>query len=124
MIMNPEIKKQWVDALRSGEYEQGRGQLCDSDNKYCCLGVLSELAARAGVVEKVQTGINDSYRYGGDASLMPGKVAEWAEYDSAGIWGKLPAEARGVVPESDLVGLNDSGNYTFEQIADVIETWL
>lgn len=25
--MNPEIKKQWVDALRSGKYLQGRGRL-------------------------------------------------------------------------------------------------
>lgn len=46
--MNPEIKKKWVEALRSGEYEQTEGQLRVDDEKgkpvgYCCLGVLCEV---------------------------------------------------------------------------------
>lgn len=36
-------RKLWVEALRSGKYEQGRGFL-RSGNQYCCLGVLSDLA--------------------------------------------------------------------------------
>jgi hypothetical protein len=38
--MNPELKKKWVKALRSGEYKQGRGYLANK-GKYCCLGVLA-----------------------------------------------------------------------------------
>ena len=40
--MDQRIKKRWIKALRSGEYEQGRGQLC-KDNKFCCLGVLYDI---------------------------------------------------------------------------------
>ena len=38
--MDPEIKANWLAALRSGEYTQAEGQLHDGGNKYCCLGVL------------------------------------------------------------------------------------
>ena len=43
--MKPEIKQKWINALRSGEYEQGRKSLRDR-NKYCCLGVLCDLHAK------------------------------------------------------------------------------
>jgi hypothetical protein len=34
------FKKKWVNALRSGNFQQGAGNLYDSDdNTYCCLGV-------------------------------------------------------------------------------------
>jgi len=32
----------WVNALRSGDYEQGQDYLC-RDGKFCCLGVLCEI---------------------------------------------------------------------------------
>lgn len=33
-------KVKWIEALRSGKYEQGFNVLCTTDNgKYCCLGV-------------------------------------------------------------------------------------
>jgi hypothetical protein len=38
-MMDQKIKKKWIKALRSGEYEQGIGRL-HYDGKYCCLGVL------------------------------------------------------------------------------------
>jgi hypothetical protein len=38
-MMDQKIKKKWIEALRSGEYEQTHGQL-SHDNKFCCLGVL------------------------------------------------------------------------------------
>lgn len=40
--MKAELKKEWVNALRSGKYEQGRGCMY-RDGKYCCLGVLAEV---------------------------------------------------------------------------------
>jgi hypothetical protein len=36
--------KEWSDALRSGEYTQGKTFLQDEDGKNCCLGVLCRLA--------------------------------------------------------------------------------
>lgn len=44
--MNPEIKRLWITALLSGEYQQGRGALKRRDGKFCCLGVLCELYAK------------------------------------------------------------------------------
>ncbi len=41
--MDAELKTKWVEALRSGEYEQGIMYL-RRDGKHCCLGVLCELA--------------------------------------------------------------------------------
>lgn len=41
-MMQPEWKAKWLDALKSGEYLQGRGRLCVG-GQYCCLGVLAEI---------------------------------------------------------------------------------
>ena len=40
--MNQEIKKRWIEALRSGEYQQGKESLFHC-GKFCCLGVLTDL---------------------------------------------------------------------------------
>lgn len=37
--MDADIKREWVAALRSGEYKQGRNRLCHR-GRMCCLGVL------------------------------------------------------------------------------------
>lgn len=48
--LDPNFKKAWVSALRSGEYEQGCGTLKTEDTdsgtvSFCCLGVLREVAS-------------------------------------------------------------------------------
>ena len=46
-MMNAEIKKQWLDALRSGKYEQVTDKLYDGRNgtiRCCALGVLDDLS--------------------------------------------------------------------------------
>ncbi len=47
--MDKIIKAKWVEALRSGEYKQGKGVLRGSDMTkptYCCLGVLCDVYKR------------------------------------------------------------------------------
>jgi hypothetical protein len=65
--MNPDKKKQWTTALRSGEYEQGEVRL-ERDGKFCCLGVLSHLAYKEGVVTRKPSTTHDedgdTYAYG------------------------------------------------------------
>lgn len=39
----PKQLVEWIAALRSGKYEQGRGLLCSRAGKYCCLGVYAEI---------------------------------------------------------------------------------
>jgi hypothetical protein len=52
--MKKELKDRWVAALRSGEYRQGVNALKYSPEnaqpKYCCLGVLAELAEPSSLV--------------------------------------------------------------------------
>ncbi len=40
--MDKALKALWVEALRSGKYKQGKGQLRNSRNQFCCLGVLAD----------------------------------------------------------------------------------
>jgi len=41
--MDKKWKNKWITALKSGEYQQGRGALRTLEDKFCCLGVLCDL---------------------------------------------------------------------------------
>lgn len=41
--MDKEIKVKWLEALRSGNYKQGRRCL-RKDDRFCCLGVLCDIS--------------------------------------------------------------------------------
>jgi hypothetical protein len=117
--MNPEIKELWLQALTSGEYTQGTGYL-QKDGSFCCLGVLCDLAVKAGVAwseEKVWNGVSaTTYRdYNGDNSTttLPDGVAEWAEISASGQFSFEFGDT--------LWELNDNRKLTFEQIAAVID---
>src|SRR5688500_14463606 len=43
----------WVDALRSGEFRQGKRRLHTDDGRYCCLGVACVVAFRMGGIERL-----------------------------------------------------------------------
>lgn len=117
--MNPEVKELWLEALTSGEYTQGTGYL-QKDGSFCCLGVLCDLAVKAGVAwseEKVWNGVSATtyWDYNGDNSTttLPDGVAEWARISASGQFS----------PEfgDTLWELNDNRKLTFEQIAAVID---
>ena len=124
--MKERVKAQWVEALRSGEYQQGRNQLRKGD-EFCCLGVLCDLAVKAGVGLNVEEGPED-YLYDGETGSLPRAVREWAGLDS-----NSPVTDAGA-----LIVLNDGEHqdcdpdeceevaapWTFQQIADVIEAHL
>lgn len=40
--MKAELKQRWLNALRSGNYQQGSGYL-NRQERYCCLGVLCDV---------------------------------------------------------------------------------
>lgn len=125
--MDTGIKADWLTALRSGEYKQGKGFLKDQQGdepaRYCCLGVLCELAAKAGIIEGSERDTDEYvHRFDGQTSYLPPKVATWAgiHYQGKiyrpGASGEL-SDARVSV---DLADLNDY-KMNFGQIADVIE---
>lgn len=123
--MNPEIKAQWVTALRSGEYKQGRGNLrwiSAKGSTYCCLGVLSDLAVKAGIACWSE-GISSGEIIAGDhhdACIPVPAVCEWAGLDQGNSNDK---------PIGHLIGMNDGmtdsegkhKRYNFIEIADWIE---
>lgn len=73
--MNAKIKRAWIRALRSGKYKQGRGFLRQGRRpfKYCCLGVLCDLYAKA---TKTSWDADDRLRGAGVA--LPRQVENWA----------------------------------------------
>ena len=112
--MNKEIKGKWIHALRSGEYEQGRKGLMDVEfdtPRYCCLGVLCDLAVKGGMIPPANVDSEEDYlgRFGEaiEAEYLPWEVKEWV----GGI---------AVEDETALTIMNDTG-MTFDKIADYIE---
>lgn len=121
--MNPEIKAKWVAALRSGEFEQGRGVLhtraaSGREDRYCCLGVLCDIAIREGLAVAKGTANFSDVSYDGDSAFLPWKVVEWA-----GLEGGNPAVRRDDGLVDTLSFYNDQGK-SFDEIADMIEEYL
>lgn len=116
--MNPDIKAQWVAALRSGEYKQGQRALSHS-GRYCCLGVLCELAVKAGAIERV-TRTDGTYLYGSGENgwLLPSEVVDWAGVGS----GNPRANGHELFAYND--GVAGVRRHTFTEIADLIEEHL
>ncbi len=120
--MNEEIKRAWLTALRSGEYQQGR-QALRRDNAFCCLGILCDLHRKAGLGEW-HDGKTETY-YDGDPSGLSRSVQAWAELD-----GRYP-----LIGGVDIAELNDGAEgddekfptilpHSFAEIADLIEARL
>lgn len=107
-MLNDNAKK-WVEALRSGKYKQGTINLC-RNNKYCCLGVLCEIAIENGLdISRVDN--NGNIAFDGDFGGITKKVQEWI-----GIPSSL-----GIYSGRALSSDNDQGK-TFQEIADIIES--
>lgn len=131
--MNLEVKKKWVDALRSGKFKQGRQALRqrtgdDGPDAYCCLGVLCELYQRETGQMGWEPTIFNTIPFDGHLSLLPSRVEGWA----GGLGGTIPPESlplawqcvgNRAAASQLLIALNDGGS-TFEEIADLIEKHL
>ena len=127
--MNEEVKKLWVDALRSGEYGQTKGVLHRTEEVrdddlpvgYCCLGVLCDVAIKAGVQVRVDVDIeHGNAHYDGDWMALPESVKNWA-----GLKVSSPAVPFGHEDcLESLAELNDEAGLNFDEIADLIEASL
>lgn len=127
-----QLATDWVCALRSGVYDQGHGQLRTEDG-YCCLGVLADVADNSGAVEQAGGKVHH-LRYGHlqvdspvDGENSATGVIPDGLWDALGFPGYLPdAYGNGIEREaqSRLWSLNDLAGKSFDQIADFIETEL
>lgn len=118
--MNPEVKRLWLEALRSGDYKQGAQRLRWSESTYCCLGVLCEISG----VGEWKTDKAGTLRYStrtdepGNVSTTPDEVSWWAGLPFFG-----EDSSTGFLrdnPQQQLAKMNDELP-GFDVIADWIE---
>lgn len=102
--------KDWVAALRSGEYEQGHGSLCEY-GKYCCLGVLAKTKNRLKSVADINPNNTNAFYFEYKPDIF-GSCSYLKEDDNY-YFISDDEQCR-------LVRLNDSG-HDFNEIADFIE---
>lgn len=107
--MKAERRQAWVDALRSGKYKQTQGKLHNSDDSFCCLGVLCD------ITDPTQWRV-----FGGAYLYSPGSSSLYLPEN-------LRMEIGGSDIEQILMEANDGkiryerNPQYFEQIADLIE---
>ena len=118
----PYIRQLWLDALRSGQYSQGKGFLKRGEEggpaKHCCFGVLAELCSDRNVgprFERTETGVSAyvSSTTGFDNSSIPDAV----HLELVGMHKTDNGKTAG-----EFMYWNDEG-MPFEIIADRLETY-
>lgn len=133
--MNPQVKEMWVNALRSGDYNQTQGKL-RTPGGFCCLGVLTDLYLKEKNYEWIPQSNDpenispeDYYTFEQTDDFLPTSVQKWAGlntscpevmvenpyYDEDDLFDKLDS--------TELSELNDNGS-SFIEIADLIESQL
>lgn len=116
-LIKPEVKKLWVDALRSGKYTQCR-KFLSLNNEFCCLGVLCEELIRTEQVElKVEQSPFFSKYYDNNNSMLPSAVKDYISIEKEDPWKIGNANSLYTI----LVGMNDDEYKSFSEIADYIE---
>jgi hypothetical protein len=135
--LKPEVKNLWVEALRSGKYQQGQGalvvvetvtddetgQTTEHSRRYCCLGVLTQLAVDNNVPGvrqdedgyfqmEIETDEGHIEWVGSVDEDLPRQVCDWA-----GISRSNPRFANG----TSAIEMNDGLGATFEDIAAAVE---
>lgn len=117
MIQAPNKKdiKTWVKALRSGKYSQTK-KVLQSEEGYCCLGVACTLFIKPvdQKLKRIYFNNNESYKVvlSGGLPRAQQNAPNWLQtvdtdfYDKTGKW---------------LNNLNDNEDFTFDEIADVLE---
>lgn len=102
------LANQWIEALRSGKYEQGTDRLQSIDCKYCCLGVLCEIDSRV-----IFDNIRREYMLNGhgDNTVLPYGYEFLLKYRNG--WPDFTGM-------ENLGFVNDNGA-SFNQIADILE---
>lgn len=115
-LLTKSQKAKWVKALRSGEYLQGRKQMCNvlpvCSKQYCCLGVLREIEGTDSVC--LNKSKLHAVQYVLDKNELFGDITRCGNFhdlDMPNLKGQL-----------DLTQANDKG-ISFVEIAKHIEEY-
>lgn len=127
--MNKERIQLLVDALRSGQFKQGRGRLAGLEvregvldketRRYCCLGVACEVAVANGLdipVNHRDDGGVSGYGEEHETAVLPFVVMEWYGFDA-----QNPLLLNRSGDHVSAYRANDNYKWTFEEIADGFE---
>jgi hypothetical protein len=112
MKMHPGIKQQWIDALESGKYPQGTGELQNTKGEFCCLGVLCDILPDELARWETKTPFDTTY------NMVVTPITKTQSFT------KFPyalADEIGLTRQSDLITLNDSARKSFTEIAQWIK---
>ena len=114
-----EFARTWIQALRSGNYEQGKGHLASKvEDKlcYCCLGVACELSP----LYEMQEGFQPYFKIEGfTATNYPSNQEKFGLANQLGNPNIQPGNTSRVWWAS-LPAMNDRG-IPFTKIADILE---
>ena len=128
-ITDPEVKARWLKALRSGEYEQGKGALgqkvgtIKKTKQMCCLGVTAH-------VEGIGEWRCDNMYIVGDSSsvLTESNNHLGLNGDAYGVLRILMAKNDGasieVLEDGVITELETAPRWSFDEIANFIEEYL
>ena len=127
-------RAKWVEALRSGKYQQGRGRLKNEKDQFCCLGVATDLFKRN--LGKWDNKVHPQFIAKDElvsVSYLPTPIRDvlglgdkegnfrWEDVSQA-LKKKIWKETKGTEGVfGNLAELNDAG-VSFKTIADLIET--
>lgn len=119
------IEDEWIPALRSGAYAQGRGALRreivfnssaeeGATHEYCCLGVACDRLVKMGVLEPW---VDEQFVHDYDLCLPP-EAVNFIGMDTEGFG--VPTS----MLSDRLTILNDNDLVSFDGIADVLQSYL
>jgi len=127
--------KEWVKALRSGEYKQGQSYLRSRDSKFCCLGVLCDLTNR--IDWDVLLEEDDCCTILNEESVLPKSILNLLDLEERTSLFKISLENPKLIEILEenykkedrvntwgyysLAELNDVWELNFNQIADILE---
>lgn len=116
-----ENRAKWIKALRSGKYKQGKSELFNKSEKtYCCLGVLCVVAGIKSTTGKDMFG-QKAQMFDGQNSVAPPAAMNFVGLRTeGGAFEDLEKKYADYIT-SALWDLNDAGNLSFNEIADIIE---
>lgn len=118
--MRTEVRDLWVAALRSGIYPQSHAGRLRTEEGFCPLGVLCDVAATVGVL--AWENIDSSWFIGPwiDGTTVPPLIYDWAGFAGMHPSQLVPLEYGGVV--HPVYRLNDRFKLDFDKIAELVET--
>jgi len=127
--------KEWVKALRSGEYKQGQSYLRSRDGKFCCLGVLCDLTNRIDWEALLEE--DECCTILNEGSVLPKSILNLLDLEERTSLFKISLENPKLIEILEenykkedrvntwgyysLAELNDVWKLDFNQIADILE---